>query len=53
MLAWFEDMAIAIVLGLIQQFIKNPAKKVAAEQILFHLADSIYESYGVTPPTHP
>lgn len=49
----FEQMAISMVLGILQQVVKNPAKKAAMQVLLFHVADSIDEIYGVTPPAHP
>lgn len=49
----FEQMVINMLLGILQQVVKNPAKKVALQVLLFHVADSIYETYAVTPPTHP
>ena len=49
---FFEQMAITVVMGLLHQFIKNPAKQAQLRVALLELADSIYESYGIVPPQH-
>jgi hypothetical protein len=53
MLTWIEEFGIHLVLSLLQQGIKNSAKKAALQGLLMSLADDIYVSYGVTPPAHP
>lgn len=47
---WLEQFAITIVLGILQQVIKNPAKKAELENVLVGLATDIFVSYGLTPP---
>lgn len=49
---WFEQMAITVVLGILQQIVKNPAKQAAMRSLLLSLADTIDETYGLVPPTH-
>lgn len=51
-MSWLEEMAISIILGALQQFIKNPAKKAAMETLLLGIADDIYVSYQIVPPAH-
>jgi len=51
-MTWLEEMGVHLVLSLLQQFIKNPSKKSALQSLLLGLADDIYVSYGLTPPTH-
>jgi hypothetical protein len=47
------EFAINIILGLLQQVVKNPAKKVALQNDLIGVATSIAETYGYTlvPPS--
>ena len=49
------EFAINIILGLLQQVVKNPAKKAALQNDLIGVATSIAETYGYTlvPPSSP
>lgn len=49
---WFEQMAISIVLGILHQVVKNPAKQAELRGVLLTLADDIYTSYAIAPPAH-
>lgn len=49
---FLEQLAINVILGVLQQVIKNPAKKAEMRAILLGLADDIDISYGLTPPAH-
>lgn len=49
---FLEQLAINVILGVLQQVIKNPAKKAELKSVLLGLADDIDISYGLTPPTH-
>lgn len=51
-MSWLEEMAISIILGALHQFVKNPAKQAAMRTLLLGVADDIYVSYQVVPPTH-
>lgn len=51
-MTWLEEMAISVILGALQQFIKNPAKAAAMRTLLLGIADEIDVTYGLTPPTH-
>lgn len=50
---WWEEMALHVVLGVVSAVVKNPAKKAALQQILLHLADTIYATYGMTATGAP
>jgi hypothetical protein len=50
-MSWLEQFAITIVLGVLNQVIKDPAKKVELQSVLIGLANDIYESYGMVPPS--
>lgn len=45
-----EQMAISILLSLVQATVKNPAKAATVKSQLLGVADDIYEAYGITPP---
>jgi hypothetical protein len=49
-MSWLEQFAITIVLGVLNQVIKDPTKKAALQSVLLGLANDIYESYGIVPP---
>jgi hypothetical protein len=51
-MSWIEEMAVSILLGVLHQVVKNPAKAAAVKAAMLGLADEIYASFGVTPPTH-
>lgn len=51
-MTWLEEMGINLVLSLLHQFVKNPAKQVAMRGLMLSLADDIYVSYMITPPAH-
>lgn len=46
-----EQFAFTIVLGVLQTVVKNPAHAAMLKTQLTGLADDIYTSYGMTPPT--
>jgi hypothetical protein len=50
---WLEQFAITIVLGILQQVIKDPTKKAALQTVLVGVANDIYASYGLVPPAAP
>jgi hypothetical protein len=50
---WLEQFAITIVLGILQQVIKDPAKKVELQAVLLGVANNIYAEYGMVPPPAP
>jgi hypothetical protein len=52
-MSWLEQFAITIILGILQQVIKDPAKKAELQNLLVGLANDIYESYGMSPPAPP
>jgi hypothetical protein len=52
-MSWLEQFAITIVLGVLNQVIKDPTKKAALQSVLLGLANDIYESYGIVPPAGP
>lgn len=52
-MSWLEEMAISVLLGALQQFVKNPAKKEAMKKVLLDIAGEIYMEYGLTPPAPP
>jgi hypothetical protein len=47
---FLEHFAIAMVLGLLQQVVKNPAKKAELQAVLVGTATDIFVAYGMTPP---
>jgi hypothetical protein len=49
-MSWLEQFAITIVLGVLNQVIKDPAKKAALQTVLLGLANDIYAEYGMVPP---
>ena len=51
-MSWLEQFAITIVLGILQQVVKNPAKKAELKDVLVGVANDIYASYGI-PPAAP
>lgn len=51
-MSWLEEMAINVVMGLLHQFIKNPAKAASLRTLLLGLASDIFTSYGIIPPTY-
>lgn len=46
-----EQFAVTIVLGVLNTVVKNPAHKAALQNQLLGVADDIYLTYGMTPPT--
>lgn len=55
MLTWLEQFAISIILGILQQIIKDPTKKAELQAVLIGIAGDIATEYGytLTPPTTP
>lgn len=53
MLTWLEQFAISIILGILQQIIKDPTKKAELQAVLIGIAGDIATEYGytLTPPT--
>lgn len=45
-----EAVAISVVLGVLQQSIKNPAHAALLKETLVGLATDIFTTYGMTPP---
>jgi hypothetical protein len=50
-MSWLEQFAITIVLGVLQQVIKDPSKKAALQSVLIGVANDIYTTYGMVPPS--
>lgn len=49
-MTWLEQLAISVIIGILQQVVKNPTHAAELESILVGLANDIYETYGLTPP---
>lgn len=49
-MSWLEQFAITVILGLLQQVIKNPATAAVLKAQLVGVANDIYLVYGMTPP---
>lgn len=47
--SWLEHFAITVILGLLQQVVKNPQKRIELQDTLLGVADDIYMAYGKTP----
>lgn len=45
-----EAFGISLVLGVLQQVVKNPAHAATMKEILLGLAADIYTTYGIVPP---
>jgi hypothetical protein len=50
-MSWLEEFAITMILGILNQVIKDPAKKAELQGALLGLAADIYAAYGQVPPT--
>lgn len=45
-----EAFAVSIVLGVLQQVVKNPAHAAMMKEMLLGLATDIFTTYGIVPP---
>lgn len=48
---FWETFILSTALGVVHATIKDPVKQARLKDALFNLADTIYESYGVLPPS--
>lgn len=48
-MSWLEQFAVTIVLGILSQVIKDPAKKAELKSVLLGLANDIYAGYDLLP----
>jgi hypothetical protein len=52
-MSFLEQWAITMVLGILNSVVKNPAHKAALQNQLVGIANDIYASYGLVPPSQP
>lgn len=50
---YLEHFAISIVMGILQQTVKNPKHAAALRTQLLGVASDIFLAYGITPPEIP
>jgi hypothetical protein len=50
-MSFLEQWAITMVLGILNMVIKDPAKKAELQNQLVGIANDIYATYGLVPPS--